>query len=153
MNRVDTLLNPPANGVHKPARRAKPRPAAAPARPDHLYRYAVAGVAVMSALSAGLNGYANALGATIPLAGWILGLTIPAVILLLGKVAGVLWRRGRRRLAHATAAAGVGLLALSVWHCSTSIALLTGSPLLLALPMAVAIDVGFVCCELAALED
>jgi hypothetical protein len=42
---------------------------------------------------------------------------------------------------------------LSVWHCATSISLLTGSPLLLALPMAVAIDVGFVCCEVAALVE
>jgi hypothetical protein len=106
----------------------------------------------MSALSAGLNGYANAQHAPYAWAGWLVGIAIPAIILVLGKVAGLCWRRGNRPLAYATAGAGVGLLGLSVWHCASSIALLTGSPLFLALPMAVAIDAGFVACEIAALE-
>jgi hypothetical protein len=107
----------------------------------------------MAVLSAALNGYANSLEASIPWAGWGMGLTIPAIILLLGKVAGLLWKRGQHRLAYLTGGTGTGLLLLSVWHCATSISLLTGSPLLLALPMAVAIDVGFVCCEVAALVE
>lgn len=119
---------------------------------DHLHVYAYAGVGIMSALSAVLNGYANSLHSPSLLAGWAMGITIPLVILVLGKVAALLYARaGWRRLAYATGAAGAGLLLLSVWHCAVSIAALTGSPVGLALPMAVAIDVGFVCCELAVL--
>lgn len=142
-----TLKMPSAQVAPKARPSRKARPAA-----DGLKRHATAGVVVMSVLSAGLNAYANGLSATVPWAGCAIGLTIPAVILILGKVAGTLYRRGNRPLAYTTAGAGVGLLALSVWHCATSISLLTGSPILLAMPMAVAIDAGFVCCELAALE-
>ena len=46
---------------------------------------------------------------------------------------------------------GVALLLLSVWHCSQSIALLTGSPVALAL--AVAIDCGLVACEVALITE
>ncbi len=137
------------------ARKPRTRKVAAPklAKPDHLARYANTGVIVMAALSALLNGYANAQHATIGWAGWGMGLVIPAIILILGKVAALLHKRGQTRLAYVTAGVGIGLLALSVWHCSLSIAALTGSPLLLAAPMAVAIDCGFVCCEVAALID
>lgn len=134
----------------------KPRKAAAPklvAKQDRLTHYANAGVVVMAVLSALLNGYANAQHAAIGWAGWGMGLVIPAIILILGKVAALLYKRRQTRLAYITASVGVGLLALSVWHCSLSIAALTGSPLLLAAPMAVAIDCGFVCCEVAALID
>jgi hypothetical protein len=48
---------------------------------------------------------------------------------------------------------GAALLLLSVWHCSQSIALLTGSPVALALPMAVAIDCGLVACEVALISE
>lgn len=151
-------MNATMNGFARatPKRRASPKvgkeAAALPPKPDHLHRHALAGVVLMAVMSGGLNGYAHSLHATVTWAGWVLGLLIPAIILILGKVAGTLWHRGRTKLAHVTAGAGVGLLTLSVWHCTTSIALLTGSPLLLAAPMAVAIDLGFVCCELALLE-
>jgi len=118
-----------------------------------LTHYAVAGIAVMATLSAGLNGYANAQHSPVAWAGWGMGLAIPGVILLLGKVAGILYQRGFKPLAYVTAASGIGLLALSVWHCAVSISMITGSDLLLAVPMAIAIDVGFVCCELAVLTD
>jgi hypothetical protein len=138
-------------------KKASPLPSPAPiaptARDRSLYRYATTGVAGMSVLSALLNGYSHSQHATVAWAGWGLGLAVPAIILVLGKVAGILHGRGRPQLAYTTAGSGLGLLALSVWHCSESIALLTGSPLLLALPMAVAIDVGFVCCELAIIAD
>jgi hypothetical protein len=120
---------------------------------DRLQTYANSGVGIMAVLSALLNGYANAQHATIPWAGWGMGLVIPVIILVLGKVASLLYKRGQHRAAYITAGCGIGLLALSVWHCSLSIAQLTGSPLLLAAPMAVAIDCGFVCCEIAALLD
>jgi hypothetical protein len=122
-------------------------------KPDHLTRYANAGVGVRAILSALLNGYANATHAAVAWAGWAMGLVIPLIILILGKVASLLWKREEGRSARITAAVGVGLLFLSVWHCATSIAALTGSPLVLSLPMAIAIDCGFVCCEWAALQD
>ena len=120
---------------------------------DHLRHYANAGVIIMAMLSALLNGYANAMHANIAWAGWGMGLIVPVIILILGKVASLLYKRGNLRSAYATGGTGIGLLALSVWHCSQSIALLTGSPWLLAMPMAVAIDAGFVACEIAALQD
>lgn len=122
-----------------------------PVAKDHLDRYANGGVALMAVLSAGLNGYANSLHATVPWAGWGMGLVIPAIVLVLGKVASLCWFRELRGLAWVTGGTGAGLLFLSVWHCSESISLLTGGELWLALPMAIAIDCGLVCCEVAAL--
>jgi hypothetical protein len=107
----------------------------------------------MAVLSALLNGYANSQEATVYVAGWLMGLVIPAIVLTLGKVAGLLHKRQQRRLAYLTGGTGTGLLFLSVWHCATSISLLTGSPLLLSMPMAVAVDCGLVCCEIAALAE
>jgi hypothetical protein len=171
INRFD-VATPLNDAPAKPKRTRKPRApkeaAASPvpclpatptpvvgsgAKSKALTRYALAGVVLMSALSAGLNGFANAQHSPVAWAGWVMGLAIPMIILILGKVAGILQTRGHRHLALTTAGAGIGLLALSVWHCATSISLLTGSPVVLALPMAVAIDVGFVCCELAVLAD
>lgn len=118
-----------------------------------LTHYATAGVVTMSLMSAVLNGYAHAQHASVVWAGWWMGIMVPVVILLLGKVAGLLQKRGYLQAAKVTAGSGLGLLFLSVWHCSEAISLLTGSPLVLALPMAVAIDVGFTCCEYALLCD
>lgn len=134
------------------ARTRAPRPLPA-ARTDGLRLYAAGGVAVMAIMSALLNGYASGQHATIEAAGWAMGLAVPVIVLTLGKVAGLLYKRGHRRQAYATGATAAGLLFLSVWHCASSIALLTGSPLLLALPMAVAIDCGLIACEVAALVD
>jgi len=139
-----------------PVRKPRTRKVAAPklAKQDNLTRYANTGVIVMAALSAALNGCANAQHAAIGWAGWGMGIIVPVIILILGKVAALLYKRGQTRLAKLTAGVGVGLLALSVWHCSFSIAALTGNPSMwLAVPMAVAIDCGFVCCEVAALCD
>jgi len=134
--------------IRKPAVRK-----AATVKADNLHAYANVGVVIMAILSALLNGYANAMHASITWAGWGMGLVVPVIILILGKVASLLYKRGHNRAAYATGGTGIGLLALSVWHCSQSIALLTGSPLLLAMPMAIAIDAGFVACEIAALHD
>ncbi len=139
--------------ARKPAAKRQPRKVATVKANDNLRHYANAGVIIMAALSALLNGYANATHATVAWAGWCMGIVIPIIILILGKVAALLFKRGKVSNAKATGAVGVGLLALSVWHCSLSIAALTGSPILLALPMAVAIDAGFVACEFAALQD
>jgi cell division protein FtsW (lipid II flippase) len=139
-------LNAPKKASRKPATKKV-------VKSDDLHTYAVAGVGVMAILSALLNGYANAQHASIAWAGWGMGLVIPAIILILGKVASLLYKRGYRRGSIITGLVGIGLLFLSVWHCASSIAELTGSHLWLALPMAVAIDCGFVCCEVASLID
>jgi len=146
MNTAVKLVQPRA--ARKPVARK-----AATVKADHLQNYANAGVIVMALLSALLNGYANAMHASIAWAGWGMGLIVPVIILILGKVASLLYKRGHKRAAYATGGTGVGLLALSVWHCSESIALLTGSPLLLAMPMAIAIDAGFVACEVATMIE
>ena len=133
--------------------KAKVKPVkAVKVKSDGLYFFAMLGVVVMAGLSALLNDYANALQSPILWAGWGMGLVIPAIILILGKVAGLLYNRGNHRGAYITGGVGIGLLAMSVWHCATTIAVVTGSPLLLAMPMAVAIDCGFVACEVAALR-
>lgn len=136
----------------KSAGRTSAQPTPAPSH-DHLRAYAAIGVVFLSALSAGLNAYANAQHASVAWAGAALGVAIPLTILLLGKVAGLLYRREYRRLALVTASTGVGLLLLSVCHCASSLSELTGSSLILAFPMAVAVDVGFVCCEAALLVE
>lgn len=101
-------------------------------------------------MSAGLNAYANSMHATIPVAGAALGIMIPCLVFVLCKVAGMQYRMGgiARKLAYFTAGVGASLLALSVWHCACSLALLTGSHIMLALPLAIAIDGGLVACEL-----
>jgi hypothetical protein len=76
-------------------------------------------------------------------------MVIPTIVLVLTRVAGRKHRAGQLRPAFLAGASGVALLFLSVWHCSESIALLTGSGLILAVPMAVAIDCGLVACEVA----
>jgi hypothetical protein len=78
-----------------------------------------------------------------------MGLAIPVLVLTLSKVAGEKFRAGQTPIAWLAGGSGIGLLFPSVWHCSSSIALLTGSGLLLAVPMSVAIDCGLVACEIA----
>tara|TARA_Y100000034_G_scaffold54262_1_gene66534 strand:+ start:90 stop:512 length:423 start_codon:yes stop_codon:yes gene_type:complete len=120
---------------------------------DGLKRWALTGVVLMAVLSALLNGYANAQHASVEWAGWGMGLVIPVVVLVIFKVAGLIYKRGHQRAAFGMGVIGCGLLFLSVWHCSTSIALLTGGGIELAIPMAIAIDCGLVGCECAALID
>jgi hypothetical protein len=104
-------------------------------------------------LSAGLNGYANAQHAPSAFAGWLMGLAVPVLVLTLSKVAGEKYRAGQKPIAWLAGGSGIALLFLSVWHCANSIALLTGSGLLLAVPMSVAIDCGLVACEIALITE
>jgi hypothetical protein len=121
--------------------------------PRPVTRWASFGVGLMLVLSAALNGYANAQHAPVAWAGWLMGLAVPVIVLVLAKVAGEKHRAGQKAVARFAGASGVALLLLSVWHCSQSIALLTGSPVALALPMAVAIDCGLVACEVALITE
>lgn len=118
-------------------------------KPDRTGRWAGAGVGLSLVLSAVLNGFAFSQHAPSPAAGWLLGVTVPALVLILSRVAGGSHRAGRIGVSRCAAGSGAGLLLLSVWHCAESIALLTGGPVALAVPMALAVDGGLVACELA----
>lgn len=134
----------------KRSRKPKPAPAAAP---TGAAGWALFGVAFTLILSAGLNGYANAQHAPVAWAGWLMGLAVPVLVLTLSKVAGEKWVAGDRPVAWLAGGSGVALLFLSVYHCANSIALLTGSGLFLAVPMAVSVDVGLVACEIAIITE
>lgn len=142
----------------KRAAKAKGKPATVPAAKavaepdaDTVTAWATFGVVFTLILSALLNGYANSQHAPAAWAGWLMGLSVPVLVLVLSKVAGEMYHRGQRGVALFAGGSGVSLLALSVWHCAESIALLTGSHVALAVPMAVAIDAGLVACEVALL--
>jgi hypothetical protein len=67
-----------------------------------------------------------------------------------------LWRSWSGFTPHRRAALSLGgvgcfLLVLSLWHCTTALSLLTGSPWPLALCMAIGIDAGMVASEVAAI--
>ena len=140
----------PAPRKRRPAAR-KPVPATAPN--PATARWAAFGVGLTLILSAGLNGYANAQHATVAWAGWAMGVAVPVLILSLSKVAGEKWLGGQRPVAWAAAGSGAALLGLSVWHCASSISLLTGSPVWLAFPMAIAVDAGLVSFEVALVTE
>lgn len=129
----------------KKARKAKP----APAVTDGAVGWARFGVLFTLVLSAALNGYANAQHSPVAWAGWLMGLAVPVLVLVLSKVGGEKWLSGQKWTAWFAGGSGVALLFLSVYHCANSIALLTGSSLFLAVPMAVAIDCGLVACEVS----
>lgn len=143
-------VEPSRNGSYKPSKaKRKSRAAAKPAADAAVVRWASFGVAFTLVLSAALNGYANAQHAPYAFAGWLMGLAVPVLVLVLAKVCGEKFRAGQRPVAWFAGGSGVALLCLSVWHCSEAIALLTGSPVALALPLAVAIDCGLVACEVS----
>jgi hypothetical protein len=146
--------------------RSKPAPVATPPEPTSaptpaptalhtpaVRHWATFGVAFTLFLSAGLNGYANAQHAPLAFAGWLMGLAVPVLVLVLSKVCGEKFRAGQKAVAWFAGGSGVSLLVLSVWHCSEAIALLTGSPVALALPLALAVDAGLVACEVALITE
>jgi hypothetical protein len=151
----------PGYDTPAPAKRAKPKPKAAPkakAAPAPIanrstVRWATFGVGFTLILSALLNGYANAQHAPIAFAGWLMGVSIPVIVLTLAKVAGEKYRDHNRPVAYLAGGSGIALLFLSVWHCSASIAILTGSSIFLAVPLAVAIDAGLVAMEIALVSE
>lgn len=115
--------------------------------------WATFGVVFMLVLSAVLNGYANAQHAPVALLGWLMGLSVPVIVLVLSKVAGEKYNAAQAGVAWLAGAPAVGILFLSVYHCSQSISLITGSGMLLAVPMAVAIDCGLIALEIALITE
>jgi predicted anti-sigma-YlaC factor YlaD len=119
---------------------------------DGLERCCVAYIVLAALLSCGLNAQANIRHAP---EGWrtmaaaALGCIIPALVLLAGRVAGYLHKRGMPWGAVAVGFIASVALGLSVWHCQDSIAVLTGAHPFLATAMAVTIDAGMIACEAA----
>ncbi len=142
----------------KPAKRrplvkAKPVSAVAPAANAATVRWATFGVGFTLVLSAMLNGHANSQHATQAWAGWLMGISIPVLVLVLAKVAGEKYRDDQKAISYLAGGSGVSLLFLSIWHCATSIALLTGSGMFLAVPLAIAVDAGLVSLEIALVSE
>ncbi len=133
----------------KPALTAKPTAPKAKRVPEAAWAHGyVIGAALTSC-------YLNALafGQAAPegqkWAAWTLGVLIPAGVLALGRWASLLYIRDRRTLAVMVGSVAAALLVLSLWHCTESVALLTGSPLPLAACMAIAVDAGMAACEVS----
>ena len=154
----------PVNRLAKPASRraasAKPearqvaRQSAKALAGHQAARWATGYVVLSVSASCGLNAYANTQHApsepvALVLAG-ALGVLVPVLVLVLGKVASLAWKAGRQRLAGVLGAIGCAVLGLSVVHCTEAIALLTGSSHVLALLLAIGIDCGLVGCEVTA---
>jgi hypothetical protein len=78
---------------------------------------------------------------------------VPLIVLTLAKVGSEKIRGGQRWVGWLAGGSGIALLFLSVWHCANSIAILTGSELALAVPMAIAIDAGLISCEIALVTE
>ena len=150
---VERNGKPKSEPAPKPKRTRKPKAAPQPAAPSPAAAWARFGVMFTLVLSAGLNGYANAQHAPVAWAGWLMGLAVPVLVLTLSKIAGEKWQANQKPVAWFAGGSGVALLFLSVWHCASSIALLTGSGLVLAVPFAIAIDCGLVACELALIGE
>lgn len=147
---------PPAPVIETPQAPRKPRQPKA--KSDHLARWSHAYVFIAAGMSMALNAIANGQHAPngtdgapdMRLAAWTMGALIPVLVLLLGKVAGLLWKRDQRTFALTTGGIGVVVLLLSVFHCAESIGMLTGSHWLLAGALAIGIDAGMVACEISA---
>lgn len=150
---LDPQPQPKRKRAPKPKQDTEQKPVPKPVRVSKVAGWAKFGVGLSLVLSAGLNGYANAQQATVVWAGWAMGFAVPVLVLILSKVAGETHKSNKRSVSLFAGGSGVALLALSVWHCASSIALLTGSGLALAIPLAVAIDCGLVACEVALITD
>ncbi len=155
---ITSRLNGHAHPVTKKSLKAiQPKRATRPKRSevDHLNRWATSYVALSAIMSMVLNAMANCHHAQdhVVMAG-AMGALIPVLVLLLGRVAGLLHRRKKYRLAYCVGGIGVVLLMLSVFHCTESIAVLTGSRWMLAAALAIGIDCGLVACEVVSvIED
>jgi len=146
--RKDTMTATMHKHVEKPKTRTR--------KPDdNLGRWCMAYVVLAAVMSMGLNAWANGQHAPAGTqwAAWGMGASIPVLVLLLGKVAGLCYKRGNRPLAYAAGGVGVAVLALSVFHCYQSISLLTGSGWLVACLLAIGVDAGMVVAEVVSVVE
>ena len=160
---LDSVESVESNGHVKvsKAKAVKAKAKLKPAKPVHraslankrAYAWCTAYVAISLALSAFLNGYANAAFVENKLAGWLLGIVIPMLVFTLFKAAGWLLHQGNRTLAISVAVFGTVLVFLSVADCQTALSMLTHSPTAwLSWAFAITIDCGLVSCELGAMQ-
>lgn len=123
---------------------------------DNLCRYAHSVVFLSAGLSMLLNSLANATHASpdSKVLAYGMGAMIPILVLLLGRVSGLLYRRKKVNLAYTIGGIASVLLLLSVFHCAESIMALTGSNWVIAGALAIGIDCGLIACEVVTvLED
>ncbi len=146
--------------ITKPVERIEQRPKSKPktqrlSRPrrDPLKTTAYSGVILTLCFSGWLNGEANAhyAGEGHLVSAWAMGLSVPALVFLMGRLAQLCRERRAVRVSNAAGFVGIVLLFLSVHHCSTSIQQITGAPWYLAVASAISIDCGLVVSELAAM--
>ena len=142
----------------KGTNRKTPKKRAIPKRPnetDNLNRWATSYVGLSAVMSMVLNAMANGHHAKENVwMAYAMGALIPVLVLLLGRFAGLLYRRQKIQLSYCVGGIGVVLLMLSVFHCTESIGLLTGSNCVLAAALAIGIDCGLVACEVVSvIED
>jgi hypothetical protein len=145
----------------KPVERPEQRPRAKrdnlkrprPTKRDPLKLTAYTAVMLTLGFSAWLNGEANAFyaGEGHLISAWAMGLSVPALVFLMGRLAQLCKERKATAVSNAAGIVGIVLLFLSVHHCSTSIQSITGAPWYLALASAISIDCGLVVSELAAM--
>lgn len=154
INRIENVAVPP-----KPKAKSKSKPVIRRETTRNASKLNVTklaasfGVIFMATLSALLNAYANGQHASVEWAGWGMGMAVPIIVLVLGKVAGDMFRKKQMMVAFLNGGSGLALLFLSVYHCSESISLLTGCSVGLAFPQAVAIDFGLIACEIAIIAE
>jgi len=127
--------------------------AATQSQPDGSKPWAYAGVIFMGLLSMLLNGYYAAAHGPHAAAGWLVGMSITVIVLIVARVAGLKFKAGKVTAAKIGLIVVLALLGLSVWHCAEGLAELMGCHLILALPMAIGIDCGLVYCEWATLDS
>lgn len=142
-----TALDAQPQRTPKPKTRQEREPQ--PPKPNPVKQWAYAGVGLTLGLSAWLNGLAFSQSAPTPAHGWVLGVSIPLLVLIFSRVSAILYAHSARTLAYCGAGATLSILLLSVQHCAHSIATLTGEPVALAALMSLAIDAGLVICEVA----
>ena len=151
---VNRLAKAPAKRLANPKPEARQKPNGKTLAGQQAAKWATGYVVLSVTLSCGLNAYANTRHApaetcSLVLAG-VLGAVIPVLVLILGRVASLVWKRGRQWLAGLVGGIGCAVLGLSVIHCTDAIAILTGSSPVLALLLAIGIDCGLVACEVTA---
>lgn len=158
-NRIEALENPPANGhVRKSSRKSQAKPEAKPspvtrrriAAAERAVRWSHRYTALAIIVSSGLNAYASCQAAPTAagqVAGAVLGAVVPVFVWGLAQLASWTYRAGWHRLALLPAGVSCVLLALSVTHCASAFAALTGTGLVLSGCLAVGIDCGLVASE------
>jgi hypothetical protein len=117
----------------RPKIKPKPQRTTRPRR-DPLKTTACITVVLTLGFSGWLNGSANCsyAGEGHLISAWAMGLSVPALVFLMGRIAQLSRERRAMRVSNAAGFVGIVLLFLSVHHCSTSIQQITGAPWYLA---------------------